>query len=180
MRFLVRKLSVALLMIVLCRGAIAERMEDPTSPVIPNLHMLSRSSGYIFSGTVIKVESIAPRRRNAVAVMRISFRIGGAIRGVRRGQILTIREWAGLWQTGERYRPGERVVLFLYSPSKLGLTSPVGGVTGRLRINPDGRIVVPRTAGSRSPRDPTRLPGTDLLTVRELARALQRDHEERP
>ena len=178
------KLLVAALMLILaCSGTAAERLEDPPAPVIPNLPTLSRSSGYIFSGTVVKIERIAPRRRNDVAVMRVVFHVDSAMRGVRRGQKLVIREWAGLWQSGERYRPGERVMLFLYPPSKLGLTSPVGGAMGRFRINPNGRIVVPR--GPHRPRSP-RIPaigrpwGTNLVSLQELARALRRVSEEQP
>jgi hypothetical protein len=173
----------ALMLILACRGAAAERMEDPTAPLMPNLHALSRSSGYIFSGTVLAVERIAPRSRDAVAVMRITFQVDSAIRGVSRGQKLVIHEWAGLWQSGERYRSGEHVMLFLYPPSKLGLTSPVGGAMGRFRINPDGRIVVP-PGQSRplSPRPPEagRSWGTSLVSLQELVRALRQEHEDRP
>ncbi len=74
------------------------------------------------------------------------------MRGVRTGQTLAIREWAGLWESGERYRRGERVLLFLYPPSKLGLTSPVAGPLGRFRIGPDGHIVVdPKRIGLQAP-----------------------------
>lgn len=59
------------------------------------------------------------------------------------GQSLNIREWAGLWAKGERYRTGERVLLFLYPPSRLGLTSPVGGDLGRFEIEPDGILLKP-------------------------------------
>ena len=171
----------ALLIVLACRSAAAERLDDPTVPIIPNLHTLSRSSGYIFGGTVTKVERIAPRDRGAVAVMRITFQVESAIRGVSRGQRLVIREWAGLWQSGERYRPGERVMLFLYPPSKLGLTSTVGGTMGRFRVNPGGRIVVP---GGQNPHRSPRLPatdriwGTNLVSPQELARALGREPEE--
>jgi len=171
----------SLLLVLVCRSTAAERLEDPTAPVIPNLPTLSRSSGYIFSGTVTKVERIAPSRGDAVAVMRITFQVDGAIRGVSLGQKLVIREWAGLWQSGERYRPGERVMLFLYPPSKLGLTSPVGETMGRFRINPAGRIVVPRGPNQPlSPRLPESRPWrTNLLTVRELAQALQGESRQR-
>jgi len=64
------------------------------------------------------------------------------MRGAAPGQSLTIHEWAGLWSSGERYRVGERVLLFLYSPGKLGLTSPVAGAMGRFAIDSRGRIVI--------------------------------------
>ena len=59
------------------------------------------------------------------------------------GQQLTIHEWAGLWAVGERfYRVGERLMLFLHAPSKLGLTSPVGGAAGRFSVGQGGRILL--------------------------------------
>jgi hypothetical protein len=70
-----------------------------------------------------------------------------AIRNVHRGQNLEINEWAGLWQSGERYRPGERVLLFLYPPSRLGLTSPVGNRAGRFAVNRAGLITVKAPIG---------------------------------
>ena len=102
---------------------------------VPNLGHLTRSSGYIFSGTVTSVGRTAAATPGDVATMRITFRVEQAVFGVRTGQILTIREWAGLWAAGERYRPRERVLLFLYPPSRLGLTSPVGGSQGRFSID---------------------------------------------
>ena len=171
-----------LVSILACHGVRAELMGEPHPAVIPNLHVLARNSGYIFGGTVLSVERIAPSRRDAVAVMRVTFRVDSAIRGVSRGQRLVIHEWGGLWQSGERYRPGERVLLFLYPPSRLGLTSPVEGPTGRFRINPGGRIVVPRgQTRPVSPRTPeTGLSGRpSLVGLRELVGALQRELEER-
>ena len=102
---------------------------------------VTQGSGYIFAGTVKSVERATPKG-NGVATVQIRFHVDQGMRGVRTGQSLAIREWAGLWQSGERYRPGERVLLFLYPPSKLGLTSPVRGPMGRFRIGPDGQIVV--------------------------------------
>ena len=95
----------------------------------PTLRELAQKSGYIFAGTVMAVERVhtAP---GEVATVLISFRVDQAIRNVQAKQILTVREWAGLWESGERYRIGDRVVLFLYRASKLGLTSTVSGPFG--------------------------------------------------
>jgi hypothetical protein len=74
--------------------------------------------------------------------MQITFRVEQAIRGTRAGQILPIREWAGLWNSGEPYHVGERLLLFLNSPSTLGLTSPVGGAAGRFAVDSSGNAVI--------------------------------------
>jgi hypothetical protein len=97
----------------------------------PMLHRMVRHSGRIFAGTVINIQRLDGP---GFPITRVTFRIDEAIRGVRKGQTVQISEWGGLWQTGERYRIGERILLFLYPPSKLGLTSPVAGATGRWSI----------------------------------------------
>jgi hypothetical protein len=141
---------------------------------------LTRSSGYIFAGTVKSVERVAPKG-NGVATVQISFHVDQAMQGVRTGQMLTIREWAGLWQSDERYRLGERVLLFLYPPSKLGLTSPVRGPLGRFRIGPNGRVVLdPGRIGvrARRPGITDQLGGRTSVSPRELVRFLRSAEEE--
>jgi hypothetical protein len=152
----------------------------PGSPYLQHPHPLTRSSGYIFAGTVKSVERAVPKG-NGVATVLINFHVDEAMRGVQTGQMLAIREWAGLWEFGERYRPGERVLLFLYPPSKLGLTSPVGGPLGRFRIGPDGHVILdPGRISFPAPRphidDPS--PGTTRFTPREFVRLLRVAEEE--
>lgn len=106
-----------------------------------------RDSGRIFSGTVLQVEHRNSDSSSALATTRIVFRVDKAIRNVRRGQTVEINEWAGLWQSGERYHPGERVLLFLYPPSRLGLTSPVGNRAGRFPVNRAGLVTVKAPIG---------------------------------
>jgi hypothetical protein len=141
---------------------------------------LTRSSGYIFAGTVKSIERVAPKG-NSVATVQISFHVDQAMQGARTGQMLTIREWAGLWQSDERYRLGERVLLFLYPPSKLGLTSPVRGPLGRFRIGPDGRVVLnPGRIGVRvrRPGIADRLRGRTSISPGELVRFFRSAEEE--
>jgi hypothetical protein len=54
---------------------------------------------------------------------------------------LTILEWLGLWSSGQRYAVGEHVLLFLYPPSRLGLTSAVGGALGQFHLDSGGGIL---------------------------------------
>jgi len=92
----------------------------------------------VFSGVVTQVQ----RSQGVTGATAITFRVESAIRGVRRGQVVTFREWSGLWNNGERYVAGERVLLFLYPKSKLGLTSPVGGKLGRYSVDAAGRVLI--------------------------------------
>lgn len=100
---------------------------------------MMRDSGMIFAGTVLKVQQGSGSASPAIPVTRITFRVEQAFRGVRAGQVFTMTEWAGLWQNRERYHVGEKVLLFLYPKSKLGLTSPVGAM-GRFPVDSRGRV----------------------------------------
>jgi len=106
------------------------------------LEQLVRTAGIIFAGSVTSVgtRTSSPGLGHASTV--ITFQVEHAIRGASVGQNLTIHEWAGLWSRGERYRVGEHVLLFLYAPSKLGLTSPVAGPMGRFAVDSRGLIVM--------------------------------------
>jgi hypothetical protein len=140
----------ALALISLALTVIAEPMRPTLDPPrLPAPPPLTLHAGYIFSGTVKAVRRLTPRARR-VGTVQITFHVDKAIRGVRAGQTLTVREWAGLWESGERYHAGERVLLFLYPTSKLGLTSPVGGPAGRFKIDGDGRVIL--DPGSFDPR----------------------------
>lgn len=119
------------------------------------------ASGLIFCGTVLKIEHHNSDSSSSLATTKIFFRVDQAIRNVKRGQVLEVNEWAGLWQSGERYRPGERVLLFLYPPSKLGLTSPVGSGAGRFPLDRTGRVLL----GERDGRNPGPIEIRDLVTA---------------
>jgi len=115
----------------------AQAKPVPVFPLTP-WQQAARTSGMIFSGVVLQVQ----RSGTGAGTTQITFRVETALRGVRRGQVLTISEWDGLWNMGERYVKGERVLLFLYPKSKLGLTSPVGGKTGRYKVDASGRVLI--------------------------------------
>jgi hypothetical protein len=112
-------------------------------PFVPSpirFPQIVQAAGIIFSGHVTAVARTHSSTRPVSTA--VTFKVESAIQGTFVGQTLTIHEWAGLWTRGERYRVGEHVFLFLYSPSKLGLTSPVAGGIGRFAINSGGQIVM--------------------------------------
>jgi hypothetical protein len=103
---------------------------------------LVRAAGIIFSGRVTSIGHAASSSHPHPASTTVTFQVEYAMRGTSPGRRLTIREWAGLWTSGEPYRVGERVLLFLYSPGKLGLTSPVAGAMGRFAMDSHGQVVL--------------------------------------
>jgi hypothetical protein len=106
----------------------------------PPFSQVMGASGYIFQGTVTRVQWLKPTNPQDVATVQITFRISQGIRGTQTGQMLSIKEWAGAWDSSNHYRVGQNVLLFLYRPSKLGLTSPVSGPVGAFVVGNDSFI----------------------------------------
>ena len=136
-----------------------------------------RASGMIFSGTVTGIKSGPANQTQAVAAVAITFHIDHAIRGTRSGDSITISQWAGLWSSGQRYRLGERVLLFLYPRSKLGLTSCVAGPMGRFEVDAWGRVLLSAHHRSAFRTDPV-LGGKSRLDFSDFALAVRQAGEE--
>ncbi len=103
---------------------------------------LSRRAGMVFAGTALSDRIQTAKTDNGVPSIALPFRVDRAIAGAQPGQVLTIREWTGAAPLYPPIRRGEHVLLFLYPPSHLGLTSPVGGPRGQIRLDSNGRNVV--------------------------------------
>jgi hypothetical protein len=149
----------------------------PVAPGTIGLPTIFRAAGIIFSGQVTAVDAAVGRAgsylgQDAVSTT-VTFQVENAVRGTSVGQSLTIHEWAGLWANGERYRVGERVMLFLYSPSKLGLTSPVARPMGRFAIDSQGRIVINAQSVAAVASDPV-IGGRSLVPYADFMRAIRR------
>jgi hypothetical protein len=103
---------------------------------------MARAAGTSFLGTVTRIESGPERGGTAIATVAVTFHVERGLRGATAGESFTILQWLGLWTGGQQYRVGERVLLLLYPPSKLGLTSAVAGAMGQFRLDPAGRILL--------------------------------------
>src|SRR5262249_31984242 len=108
---------------------------EPAPPVrsAPALQSITNRAGFIFSGTVLSVQRVRALRPNQIETVEVRFRVEQPVRGVSPRQVLSIREWGGLWVGRPRYQVGERLMMFLYPPSKLGLTSPVTAL-GKVQV----------------------------------------------
>jgi hypothetical protein len=118
----------------------------PIQPVAPSrtfgLPQLAHSADMIFSAKITAVAHRPTTSGPALETVAITFHVENAIRGALPGEDLTVRQWIGLWSSGQRYRVGERVLLFLYPKSKLGLTSCVGWPLGRFAVDSRGRVLL--------------------------------------
>lgn len=148
-----------------------------TPPGIIDFRIIARAAGTIFSGTVTAITRRPATRGQTVETVAITFHVENAIRGVTPGEDLTISQWIGLWSGGQRYRVGERVLLFLYPPSKLGLTSSVAGPVGRFTIDRWGRVLLSAQHLSAFRTDLV-LGGRSRVRFSDFARAVQRASEE--
>src|SRR3954463_11194930 len=99
-----------------------------------DLQMLTRRAGLIFAGTVLRVD--LPASGEGDGSIGITFRVDDGIRGAATGETFTIREWRGLWdqRSHQRYRVGDKVLVFYHAPGRNGLSSPVAGDIGRFPL----------------------------------------------
>jgi len=159
------KFPPPLVLLLLCAAAAAQDAPETVQPS-PSFRELARASGWIFTGTVTSVQLASPDTGD-VPFVQVTFKVTKAFRGVHSGQTLSIREWAGLWNSGERFRVGEHLLLFLYPPSKLGLTSVVGGTAGRIQATPGSDLVLSgRQYSAWFQNDPGRRPHDVSFRVR--------------
>jgi hypothetical protein len=120
----------------------------PDASVTAALGNLSARAATAFVGQVTAI-------RREAGVVEIDFRVDTPVLG-QAGASYTLREWAGMWPPGmQRYRVGERALVFLHGASSAGLSSAVDG----------GEGIVPVMADAD---------GTVLLDVRRLATRVQR------
>ncbi len=116
------------------------------------VQQLASHAEIIFHGTVLAIEHQPAVTPDSLATVRIRFLVREAVRGATVGQTLTISEWQGLWDSGQRYRVGQNVILFLHAPSAAsGLTSTVGGEGGRLLVDRYGMVGLPRELSTSTP-----------------------------
>ena len=132
-----RALRVALLAAGLGFCSLAQA----TGPAPLSLTQLTRKAGFIFAGRVMRIERPAPQP-GRVPVVQVTLRVERALRGTRAGQTFTLTQWTGAWDSGPQYRPGQRLLLFLYPRSPTGLTSVVGGRLGQFDLDAKGNIVL--------------------------------------
>lgn len=109
------------------------------------LSEMVESSGMIFSGHVLSVEGTTDERGDIVT--RTTFRVEKPIRGVMPGNV-TITQYGGVTESGSMvlahmryFTEGERVMVLLYPPSELGLTSPIGMGQGAFSVDPENRVL---------------------------------------
>jgi hypothetical protein len=131
-----------------------------------DLPKMTELAGTIVTGRITKLRAGAhPRYRN-IGVLHVTLKVSETLKGDRTptltfmqftGRSLGNRNGKGLTEAHPlpempSYRVGEEVVLFLYPPSEVGFTSPVGGAQGKFRVRrePGQPVTVISQGGNRS------------------------------
>lgn len=137
------------------------------------LQQMTLAAGVIFAGQVIAIRRptgyAGAAEDAAEGVVTVEFRVDQAVRGCASGPVYTLREWAGLWTGGtERYRVGQRLLMFLHSPDAHGLSSTVHGAEGAIPLRGGG--------AAPGPYDTTAATGDWIVDLRWVqAQAMRRD-----
>jgi hypothetical protein len=146
----------------------------PTRPAPITLPHMIHLAGAIFAGTVTAINRSPVSTKDAVATVAITFHVDRGIRGAITGRDFTFHQWMGLWNSGQqRYRVGEKVLLFLYPTSKLGLTSWVSGSLGHFTFDSLGRVLLSPEHVSAFRNDPV-LAGKSNISVEGFDWAVRR------
>lgn len=175
-----RMFAAALVCLAGCASAQQLDQLEAACVLGPHWKQLSRSAGMVFTGTVLRVERQSATSHRPLPIVELKFQVDRAIAGVQAGQVLTLREWEGAASGHRAMRVGQRVLLFLYPRSRLGLTSPVGGALGQFEIDSQGKLVaydssVPRNSGSTGSLRPLAQPSSvpQDATLLQLERAIR-------
>jgi hypothetical protein len=148
----------------------------------PQWKQASRRAGMIFAGTVLTAAPQAAINDKAVSeaspTLQLRFRVDQAIAGVEPGQVLTIHEWVGAQLVHRPMNSGQRILIFLYPRSRLGLTSPVGGPLGQVSLDPSGKYVSKQELRLRDQVFPKGSEDTNRVSVVQLERAIRSAREE--
>jgi hypothetical protein len=128
--------TAALALIIFCRPLCAQFITQPVS-----LAYLAQRADIIVQGRVAKVAyRSVPGYKNVPAV-EVTLEVENMMRGLQRNSFAFREIFLGLrTNEGKRgYQVGQRLLLFLTSPSPYGLSSPVGIEQGRFHISYDSR-----------------------------------------
>ena len=154
--------------------ALSAQQRPIVSRYVPaNLREVTARAGTIFVGRVISIKPMPIVSSEQVGSVQITFQVEQGIRGPRTGEQFSFREWAGVWSEVDRYRIGQRMMLFLYTPSTLGLTSPVGGPAGRFPIDASGGVLLTPTQQQSIQVSQTPNISGLRVPVRSLVRAIR-------
>jgi hypothetical protein len=160
-----RRAPVLLFALAAAAQALAARPAAAVSRRL-DLATLTAHAGTIVAGRIAAIRTGSHPRYHHIGALHVTIKVSETIKGAPKDR-LTFMQFAGGMPTTDgagsvsmspslpempSYRVGEEVVLFLYKPSSVGFTSPVGGSQGKFLIQrPQGKpAVVVSSSGNQS------------------------------
>lgn len=104
-----------------------------------NLEEITSEASRIFTGICTNVEEIEDDPESKLPVIKYTFKISEAIKGLEGKEEITFKQWKPTIKDAG-YETGKKYVLFLYADSERGLTSPVGFLQGQFDVENKGFI----------------------------------------
>lgn len=178
-----RHVALITLLLLLTSGSLAAQARRMT------ISEMTAAAGTIIVGTVTHARSALDERGDPVTYT--TFRVEQAIKGTP-GGTFTIKQYGGVTSTANMlinhmryFRQGERVMVMLYPPSRLGFSSPVGLDQGAWSVD---RGMVQRVSNEAlsgmnttlkryglSPRSSQSVPTTTFVSIIRDVMAQRRD-----
>lgn len=145
----------------------------PDAAIAQELQRLAAHAGIIFVGQIVNIH---PQK----GLVEITFQVEQVISGSV-GSSYTFREWSGLWPSGQhRYSVGQRVLAFMHTVSKVGMSSPVHGAEGLVPVIVQGAdspelLDIRRVAASviREPNSPLPTESNGAVLLSEAVRTFK-------
>ena len=104
-----------------------------------NLEEITSASDRIFTGICTNVEEIEDDLKSKLPVVKYTFKITEAIKGLQEKEEITFKQWQPTTKDAS-YEVEKKHILFLYPNSERGLTSPVGFLQGQFKVAKKGLI----------------------------------------
>ena len=128
-------------------AAVAGQAVAPPATPESVLLSLAERAQVIFAGRVVAVA-----RQDAAGYVDVRFHVDDAVRGCAGTSVYVLREWAGLWAgQAERYRVGDRRLMFLTGRGPSGMSGPVDGLDGAVPLISAAAGPVMRAGGQVAP-----------------------------
>lgn len=139
--------------------------QAPPASVEAALQRLGTRASVVFVGEVSRVD---PRQD----VVEVTWRVQRPVAGTT-GATYTVREWAGLWSAGvQRYRVGQRAMVFLHRANSAGVSSPVDGLDGVVPMAGSSEGAAPLLDVSRLAARVARAQGAGLVLASNVKMSL--------
>jgi hypothetical protein len=114
------------------------------------MRQMVHHSEKVFAGTVLKIERTDQSRTGGLATTQIAFRVEDGIRGVKKGEVIQIKEWAAAVAKRRAVQTRRTRTSIPILAKQAGAHQPGWSTTGRFQIDRDRRVHLKTPSGVRA------------------------------